>query len=178
MSKEKKFKITAEQLMQLENGFTLPKLKEWFPEVFIDNPEIGKWYKSSSNDLYCVISVKNGIVKAYGFQNHKWLYGGTFGISYFYGDKEATEQEVFEALKNEAVKRGFVEGAYCNHENPARNQKEEIKGFTYLKEDNTLYGNKKDRGGARIFKNGVWATIIPTKTREQAEKELNCKIID
>jgi hypothetical protein len=32
--------------------------------------------------------------------------------------------------------------------------------------------------GVTIFGKGKWAEIIPTKTRLEAEKELNCKIID
>jgi hypothetical protein len=32
--KEPAYTITKEQLLELENGFTLPKLKQWFPDVF------------------------------------------------------------------------------------------------------------------------------------------------
>lgn len=36
-TKEPAYSITADQLMQLENKFTLPKLQEWFPEIFKRN---------------------------------------------------------------------------------------------------------------------------------------------
>jgi hypothetical protein len=43
----------------------------------------------------------------------------------------------------------------------------------YFEKANTL-----EMGGFTIFDNGTWAIPIPTKTRQEAEKELNCKIVD
>lgn len=89
----------------------------------------------------------------------------------------ATESEVFEALKSEAEKRGFASGCYhtvvnnkdkvinCEANYPVR--------FGFDHAENKLLLNNW-----AIFKNGIWAEIIPSITKSEAEKQLGKKIID
>jgi hypothetical protein len=168
---EPTYTITKEQILELENGFTLPKLKQWFPDVFEVKLEAGKWYWRDEDEL----AVYNNGKSTYGFLKGFFICDMlfSFGIG-----RKATEQEVFKALKNEAVKRGFVEGVYIkksginkdfNHLNKP------ISGKFYLnKIDFTL---DSDNGFGYIFKNGKWAEIIPTITKKEAEDKLNCKIV-
>lgn len=177
-TKEPSFSITKNQLRQL----TDPKVKEWFPEVFEVKLEVGKWYKriwkDGDVDLFLISDFKDDkFVVGEFFRNDDRLEEG-IGYRYEnenenderYSDFKATEQEVFEALKNEAVKRGFVEGSLCKWYGRGIIKVNKLR----------LQGNKLWCNYDNIImdEKGKWATIIPTKTRKQAEKELNCKIID
>lgn len=167
IEREKTFEITKETIIKY-------KMKDEFPEVFEVKLDVGKWYRNNECDkMFCF----NGYYdydrdpKGYGFVSiNRWVESNDIGWS---GElKEATEQEVFEALKNEAVKRGFVEGVYFN--SVISNDVFKFNKI-FFHGDNSMVWSK---GGGVIFKNGNWATIIPTKTKEEAEKLLNCKIID
>lgn len=90
---------------------------------------------------------------------------------------EAFDEEVSEALEKEALKRGFKLGVFIkrNFDNlPSLFIKECVynSDFTYNKYEDILFFNDYI-----IYSKGKWAEIIPTKTIEEAEKELNCKII-
>lgn len=167
-TKEKTFSITSGQLMQLENGFTLPKLKEWFPEVFEVKLEVGKWYKSDMGGLWYVEKItKNGQISFGINYEGRWIDSGERQST---GLFEAIEQEVFEALKNEAEKRGFGEKCLFYFEGFKFNA---LYGNNFTFEDGKLYLQE-----GIVFSNGKWAEIIPTCTRAEAEKLLNKKIID
>ena len=171
---EETFEITKETILKY-------KMKDEFPEVFEVKLEVGKWYKSSSNDLYCVLTVAGDVVQVYGFQKHKWLYGGKFGTSFFYRDTEATEQEVFEALKNEAVNRGFKIGSCVDRYFDSDLGSEIINENTFKYDAEFYYcieENYLEHHGFVIYSKGKWAKIIQTKTKEEAEKLLGVKIID
>jgi hypothetical protein len=187
--KQPKFEITKEQIKQIQElslickpASIVSKLKEWFPQVFEEEKAelvAGKWYKLPNTKaiIKCLSKPnKDGRFNCYGFNvNGKYIEEAkTYNDN---GYKPATPQEVEQALTNEAVKLGLVIGEYCNHPNPTEEQNRSIKDYFYNERDNCLYGDKKDRGGARLFQNGIWATIIPTKTKEEAERLLNCKIV-
>lgn len=170
----KKFTITKDQLRQL----TDPKIKEWFPEVFENKLEVGKWYVRKDG-LYKTInfitSLKDMSNTGYGIDYlGNWV--DSFDISGTSTDclREATKEEVFKALVYEAEKIGFSGNQPINISsknragylaNPSKNSFSFSNNILYLWE-------------IEIFNNGIWATIIQTKTKAQAEKELNCKIID
>lgn len=163
------YQITRDQIRKL----TDPQVREWFPEAFKNELEIGKWYKHE--DSGCLAFVEKIIGRdfiGYGFTSsgkfvesqENWTIG-------FRGWEEATEEEVFEALKNEAVKRGFVEGVCFKSALSGNNYK-----FKNIFTESTDMIWSKN--GGVIFDNGKWATIIETITKEEAEKLLNKKIID
>ena len=182
------YSLTKDQLRQL----TDPKIKEWFPEVFEVKLEVGKWYnriwKDGDRDLFLISDfIDNKFFIGEFFRNNERLEEGVGGRFIISNDKryyeiEATNEEVFEALKIEAVRRGFVEGV--------RITPMFYNGKDYYPDKNIISSplNFKLKGnvfvvdgginGYRIFVNGKWATIIQTITKSEAEKLLNKKIID
>lgn len=167
-----KFEITKQQILELNNNSE--KLKEWFPEAFENNMEAGKWYNHEEGE--CLAFVEKIIGKdfiGYGFvQGRYWIDSNKGWTHGFRGWEEATEEEVFEALKNEAIKRGFVEGAYFK--SPVSCDNHKFKNIFFTESTDMIWS----KNGGVIFLNGKWATIIETITKEEAEKLLNKKIID
>jgi len=171
--KEKTYSLTADQLRSI----TDPQVKQWFPEVFETVLEVGKWYFYDKQGECIFFATEVGTdLYAYGKNyskewkdNKGWASIKSMDMNYL---REATEAEVFEALKNEAVKRGFVEGAWFVdvHINTFINP---VKNILYHTDSEDL---RCDMGC--VFYNGIWAEIIQTKTKAEAEKELNCKIVD
>jgi hypothetical protein len=166
-------KITKEFIKENENK----TMREVFPEVF-ENFKTG-WFKH-----------KNGLhQKWFWYVDFKTLenYGvnsvGSWQTNsdkmYLYIKKYCepmSESEVFEALKNEAARRGFVEGAYFKSTNDEYGDKiiEAYKTITFghvISDNKLLFCNRS------IFENGIWATIIETITKDEAEKQLGKKIV-
>jgi len=147
-TKEPSFSITKYQIRQL----TDPKVKEWFPEVFEVKLEVGKWY-NFKNGAALFNYQENGKIYGFLYKNwhitDSWTWEGTKNVF------EATNEEVFEALKNEAVKMGFVEG------NIIKNIETEKKCFLELSENGFLLFDEKtlNFGNQVIFLNGTWAKV-------------------
>jgi len=143
--------------------------KEVFPEVFEEDNvilEVGNnWYKSISEygSLFQYIGKNKvrGFFRGYDWTN-EWSWSRTIKC------RLATEQEVFEALKNEAVKR------YCNG-----NYLESVE----LKNEFMFDGDIKFKhgllycNGNTLFAHGKWAKVLEPITKEEAEKQLGRKII-
>ena len=170
------FEITKETIIKY-------KMKDEFPEVFEVKLEVGKWYKRPHGKalFFIVGDPKITPFEVYGFDMEgNWMNLEKARTFPDY-EIEATEQEVFEALKNEAVKRGFKEGVYIT---PMYSD-----GKDYFPDENIInkplnfhlkVSTLEVDGGDdryRIFVNGKWATILKTKTKEEAEKLLGVKII-
>jgi len=169
-----KYEITEEQIKTIEaDGCTY--VKEWFPDVFELKLEIGKWYKvpTMGEAIFCITKIIDEEIYAYGF-NYKgeWRDNKEFG-PYIGNEEPATDSEVLEALTNEAKKRGFKEGVYIKNiygTSKINNKEFESKGFSFDEQELFL-------DGFLIFSKGIWATIITTYTKEEAEKMLNAKIV-
>jgi len=178
--KQPAYTITKEQLLELENGFTLPKLKQWFPDVFENKLPIDftGWCKTKTieNNKYLVY-FENGCPK-YGFNGlGKWFHKEKHESVISEDEYESTEQEVFEALKNESVKMGFKEGVYYKNASREEGKICKLKGCDFkigFSGRNNFY--EKNSEGI-IFESGTWAEIIPTLTKKEAEEKLNCKIV-
>lgn len=165
-----------------ENYVTVDGVK-YLPEVKIETIlEIGKWYKDKSSEykgLICIVEYngENEGVTAYGFGWNSGEFKETH--SNWVPSKnskkdliEASEQEVFEALKNEAIKRGFDHGVYFIVPNSK----------TISICQNQLMLNERNNqilyfGDYSIFHNGVWGDILETITKQEAEALLNKKIV-
>jgi len=173
--KEPTYTITKEQLLELENGFTLPKLKQWFPDVFDVKLEVGKWHYQT--DSKALVNFQSG-TSGYGFDfNGKWndLTNHWSFKSHAEEWRLATEQEVFEALKNEAVKNYKI-GQYIFDEwSRIQAPIERLDKFDFSY--NTLFVLNNNNSKTALFCNGKWAEIIPTLTKKEAEEKLNCKIV-
>lgn len=185
--KEKTYKITREQVKQLKhnafhenNQLVVADLKNWFPEVFETKLTVGKWYKFVDNKyndfLGRVTKLEKDRFWYYGFNT-----GGTYRESDYYGInevlREATHQEVTEALTKE-VKKRYKAGDYV----------EKIHRFSnkYITGNNPGIVVDSDYkvwyGGCVVFKDGKFAEIIPTLTIQEAEEKLkvigvNAKIV-
>ncbi|WP_395045932.1 hypothetical protein [Flavobacterium sp.] len=161
------------------------QMKDEFPDVFEVKLEVGRWYK---------VIDKNGQFKSNEFaiiffdnnENHFGFgYYGTWTTTFKNLKKvierntdevtEATEQEVFEALKNEAVKNYKI-GQYIFDEwSKIQATIERLDKFDFSYK--TLFVLNDNNSKTALFCNGKWATIIPTLTKKEAEEKLNCKII-
>jgi hypothetical protein len=172
--------ITKEQVLELKklgNLGTLYKLKEWFPEAFKLDFEVGKWYchdKSKS-----IVNYQGGST-GYGFSALKnWAPLG-YKISWSFKTlthewRLATTEEWESALIAEAKKRGYKNGNYkclCQPSNTTKNI--ETHSY-YISGDCVWFGSGEN--GNQVFNDGVWAEIIKTFSKEEAEKLLGGKII-
>jgi len=184
-----KYEISKEQILEVaEWGNSVDKLKirGWFPDAFETELIVGKWYKSKieGNKFKCVfnsLDSKGGqLFDGYGFD----CFGNFFNDEQDMVSKEKSkklvpmsESEVFEALKNEAVKRGFVDGTYFLDIEYNAQQKchDVLKICESTPKD--VFGLQFGIHNGLIFKDGIWATIIETISREEAEKLLNKKIV-
>src|SRR6478752_8293686 len=159
-----KYEITKEQILELaEWGNSVDKLKirGWFPDAFKTELIVGKWYKSTlSNCLANIQELFNKDFKAYGFDDlGVWVELKSDWTNNHNNWTEATESEIFEALRDEAVRRGFVEGVWIKIEGindfiHKGCHSSFSGGFVYHKGKNIL---ECDRGNGRIFDNGKWA---------------------
>ena len=153
-----KYEITREQLRSL----TDPKVKEMFPDAFKVELEIGKWYKSEHGNLV--------------FNNGKFGEKETYGFGYvtmYFLDKItfrkplewqlATNQEVSEALINEAKTRGYKKGVICKFRSIKEARK--IGSDKYFFDKESLF-----LGRNAIFYKGIWAEIIEEPTFEYLEE--------
>ena len=114
----------------------------------------------------------------------KVLFGSKAAIK---GLTPATEKEVEEALIKEAKKRGFKEGVNFNVTKDLWNTSVggregfntviDKNTYNYSAHSNSFKINCID-GCMSIFTKGVWAEIVETITKEQAEKELGKTILD
>jgi hypothetical protein len=177
-----KVEVSKEFILDLHNEVIWPsvktKIEKEFPQLFGNMLEVGKWYKRL-NDGVAIFNVqrpndKSNIGYGLNFYN-KWSESFNIGNSSHELFRPATLEEVETALINEAKNRGFKEGLYVNC--LKRTEKVKISdksSFVFNFKYNRIY-----YGGAKIFENGKWATIIeqPTEmTVAEIEQKLGCKI--
>lgn len=131
------------------------------------------WYKDTEYSEWIVYrDFENGLL--YGFNTFgKWFHKR---CSHHIDDTEclATEEEVFEALKAEAIRRGFKEGGWFKclrgHNSDAVNSID--KWFFDIK-TNKLWTMREGDGGRCAFDNGEWAEIISTPTLNGKEVKMD-----
>ena len=190
----RKYEITKDQINEYVEqhpccGATKQTLQDLFPDAFKKELKLesGKWYVGyhyADRFLVC-LNLTDELEThdlGYGFnKSNGWTNDLSFLKTFDYGFELATEKEVYEALKNEALKRGFVEGVYfLGSAGNLKNTPVRLGGFKYA--CNTSGFSDCNIGlyysDSWIFNAGKWATLVKTKTKSEAEKELNCKIID
>ena len=139
-----------------------------FPKLFKQDALLaGKWYKFGHRNS---LMVWNNQKNTYGF------FDGKYDTDWSFSTKKATlatDKEVGDALIKEAKKRGFKEGVQFI--DVVDGELEVVDGnvYQYFPNIDSLTLNSD-----RIYKNGKWAEIIETITKEQAEKELGKTIIN
>lgn len=166
--KTPKFEITKETVIKYQ-------MEEEFPEVFEVKLEVGKWYIRKNNSKCVIFNEGNERQVGYGFgYNGDWANGWNLNSKNKHDFRLATPEEVTEALKKEAVRRGFVEGVSfleCKRQNGSQGSLSMCNGNYYF---NTYEDGEQVllSGGRALFCNGQWATVIQTKTIQQAEELL------
>ena len=154
-------------------------LKEWFPDALKKDKvelEYGRWICDDEEEDWIMFFVSPA--ERYGLCHLGWVHDKNDNKVSEYikheGNRYATPQEITEALKNEAVKRGFIDGVsfkILNGEREAIHIKNKSR-FGYDDFENKLLMN-----GWCIFLKGKWTKPIETITKEDAEKELGKKIV-
>lgn len=196
---EKTFSITESQIKDLCHSSlysNTERLKKMFPEAFesdVKEIQINTWYKSTEFNqmiIFVESQCENGHLFGYGFDkngqftidrnkdNIDWCLCNSTHKKHLI---EATEQEVFEALKNEAVKRykeKMIVPLNIDLLDGYKNNYQELYFEKYCRLDdyNWLWVNF-GKWNAVVFDNGKWAEIIPTITLSEAEQQLKKKII-
>jgi hypothetical protein len=168
---EKTYTITGDLIKKIaSDGISCHFLmKENYPEVFEEKKTelvAGKWYVYPPEPKFITYVKETGIRFGTGTTGN-W-FNNSDTVKDTRGYREATDQEVTEALTKEAVKRGFGENVYVKDCGNTHNGE-----FHYHANYNYLYC-----GGYAVFVDGEWVTIIEQKpmTQEQIEKELGYKI--
>jgi len=142
--------------------------------------EVERWYKGSGQFEKMLIYVRQKIAYcnetnhyAYGFNGlGEWMneMSQLWSIEQ-YGFKPATTSEITEALKNEAIKKGYKKGVTIKYDGHLG----EIKGDIYYAEGvNCLavetYENTRNNEFFPLLEKGVWTEIIPTLTRKKRSR--------
>lgn len=162
----KEFKITEEQIKENKDL----TLKEYFKEVFEIKLEVGKWYKYNKWLInYKGIYGNDILLGNYAF-NSGGIYESYLDCNALFGSTPekwelATEEEVFNALKKEAEKRGFVKGAKVKdnglHISCMQNEILKDNSFRFYLHKNEMWMTVgKNNYNCLIFNNGKWAEII------------------
>jgi len=179
----KNYKITKEQILHLSevcNTTTLKELKQLFPEVFGSELEVGMWYKSCIGTLaFYSDNKENYGINAYGDWVDELILKSDWDIYAYkiWEWEKATPEEVEQALIKEAEKRGYKDSfIYCIEGYIGSESLKLIGDYKYEKEKNRLIIEGGDTLYT-VFKDGVWAEIIPTITKQEAEEKLKCKIV-
>ena len=171
----KKYELTQEQINQLaEKKHAKELLKEFIPEAFENELEVGKWYISEHYLVYYLGNYKCNRIK---LSDGEWIENVRHSLSgHLKSYRLATEEEVREALINEAKKRWFnnvgeltlklVDGLLFKKGDFRTGYNKFI--YNYVR--NTLYLD-----GVEIFIDGKWAEIIKEDipTQEEIDRVIN-----
>ncbi|MCT4288591.1 hypothetical protein HZP25_17980 [Elizabethkingia anophelis] len=167
--KTEKYEVTKEQILEAHADACnewKEKLEEWFPEVFEQKCEVGKWYWASEGSkreksfLFC----HTGNKITYGFGYHK---GWSTGL--YVGNKpngvEATNEEVYELLVKEAKNR------FPDDELKSR--------FIYrVKHNELITCTIIYRDSKVLFKNGKWLEIVEESNPVEVSKSDIAKLMN
>jgi hypothetical protein len=165
--------ITKKQIIALDKGETT--VRELFPDVFKTKLEVGKWYRFKNAICFYKDNISQFGVDGIGDWNNEcfWLSNENFHKKW----NLATEEEVTEALKNEAVNRYKI-GDRIELEGFYHGAKDKIvENLSFIYDENTLVIQNKEKYYIGLFHNGNWAEVIPTITKEEAEKILGKTIV-
>ena len=162
------YTITKEQILKLANkaeqGCTSvieSDLKNWFPEAFKKELEIGKWYKGIGRNF--LVNYQGDDDTNYGFWgNLPFKNDIHFGQYWVDECREATPEEVEVALINEAKKRGYKKGVKCYF--GTEKHQRTISTDDIIFDTNYLINGGLCMGINVIFTQGNWAQIIPQET--------------
>ena len=157
----KTFELTQEQIDRLaEKKHAKELLQQFLPEAFENKLEVGKWYISEHYLAYYLGDYKCNCIR---LSDGAWFENMHHSLSgHLKSYKLATEEEVREALINEAKKRYTNKKARCLDTNDII--KINFNELTYYEDINGLYAFDDDLDTEiEIFKDGIWTEIIEEK---------------
>ena len=171
----KKYELTQEQINQLaEKKHAKELLKEFIPEAFENELEFGKWYISEHYLVYYLGNYKCNCIK---LSDGKWFDNIHHSLScHLKSYRLATEEEVKEALINEAIKRGFKNVGELSLKLVSG---EMFKKGSFVTVNNKFryfsVENRLNLDGVEIFYNGKWAEIVieDIPTQEEIDRVIN-----
>ena len=175
----KKYELTQEQINQLaEKKYAKELLQEFLPEAFENKLEVGKVYKYPSlGGGKFMFKFNEFGINNYGF-NIIGEWSDNLGVwkNAVNLYEEATKEEWLEALKEEAIKRGYKKGVKCKFGTSKEIRTIETNKFFFDFNSNKLYlihssGDNADE----IFRNGFWAEIVSEyiPTQEEIDRVIN-----
>jgi hypothetical protein len=173
--------ITKLQLKRIHNCTSIQnqeEIEKWFPEAFKVELEVGKWYYHKKSTA--LVNYQGGS-SGYGFNAlDNWCSIPNFIIWTFETRSKdwrlATTGEWESALIEEAKKRGYKNGNYkCLI--PLSVTKITNNNYSYAGDGLYIGEMKSGSNYNKIYVDGVWADIIKTFSKEEAEKLLGGKII-
>lgn len=187
---EKRIEALEAQIKK-DSVITIPGLKPSDFVVNIVSPkeekpvklEYGRWISDDSEKRWIYFFVSAN--ERYGIDSQgNWFHHKNCSHIEKYlnlpENRYSTESEVFEALKNEAVKRGYKSGTYVKY--PWYEDKDEIFKIDMNEGHFRNVTKMTDDGfqlkGTQVFFEGQWAEIISSINKSEAEKQLGKKIID
>lgn len=158
-----KHELTKEQIREIYKNPEL--LKELFPDAFETVLEAGKWYFISYLSMERLFNFSgdydiNNNPLGYGFNSsNEFIDFDSFGWAYN-TIQPATNEQVQEALINEAKKRGYKNGNHiCLYNNITNIETDNI--YSYNAPYNLL--NLGSKCASVVFVDGKWAEIIETE---------------
>ena len=151
------------------------EFRSLFPELFSQSIKVGQWYRSTSSKAIVKITARlsNGWFKTYGFDcDGDWMDSDSRGFISPIDFILATSKDVYTALRNEAVKRGFVKGAFF--QSASSEATFTMKG-DFFNTSSFPNENLTAHPLGCVFIRGKWAELCIRKSC--AEKQLGKKII-
>lgn len=184
----KKHKITEKQIKEIYEATSInnqEQLKEWFPKVFEKQYKLNNWfiYLNEEDGQETLVFIRNDKT-CYGFDSPNIWSETTNWTSpdLDWIERKATKEEVGQALINEAVKRGFKEGAKTKGLNNDNEISQIINGYSYKFEVDELRLNCKGNFFIKrlVYERGIWAEVIEEPkvkiTIEEIEEKLGYEI--
>jgi hypothetical protein len=148
---------TEERIEKLERE--LAELKKELKKELKPEFEVGKWY-IDKDGIYFAYEAEKYKVYFYGIYQDEWRQEDYWSLRHFKQEcRPATDEEVKEALIEEAKRRGFKEGVIVKTNNSENSITRELESANYYGYDAEFHPNSL-QCGAIIFENGEWSWII------------------
>ncbi|MCT4238521.1 hypothetical protein HZP42_19250 [Elizabethkingia anophelis] len=184
-----KYEVTKEQILEAHADACnewKEKLEEWFPKVFEQKCEVGKWYwaNEKAKREKTFLFFNNGKNVTYGFG-----WDGEWGNYINHGGEIimgiiATDREVEKRLVIEANKRGYKKGVifkcpYSTSKDFIELNNEEFDFEVCGYDPDSKCGMcLRDREGHVLFSNGMWSEIITQSNPVEVSKSDIAKLMN
>lgn len=172
----KKVKVRKEFILEAHKAACIDwkqRIEKELPELFESEFKVGDWVVFIDGDAPQIII---GFDKYNDYRTQRINGSKTVWFKYD-AERKATKEEIERHLIEEAERRGFKKGVLF-HAIREDTLKKSVLPYKYDPLD-LKYWHKEDVlcAGGNLYVKGQWAEIIPTMTKEEAEKKLGYKIV-